>query len=212
MLAVSDTGVGMEEEIRSHLFEPFFTTKDSDKGTGLGLATVYGIVRQVGGHIDVYSERGRGTSFEIYLPRTDEAAEPIRSAPVPTETARGSETVLLVEDDDLVRKVAQRVLTRNGYAVLEARDGEEVNQICQRHEGPVHLLLTDVVLPGGMSGREIAAQLVQLHPEAKVLYMSGYTDNAIVRHGVLDPGIAFLAKPFTPTVLADKVRRVLDEH
>jgi PAS domain S-box-containing protein len=212
MLAVSDTGVGMDEEIRSHLFEPFFTTKEGNKGTGLGLATVYGIVRQVGGHIDVYSEPERGTSFKIYLPRTDEAAEPIRRAPVPTETARGSETVLLVEDDDLVRKVAQRVLARNGYVVLEARDGEEVNRICQRHEGPVHLLLTDVVLPGGMSGREIAAQLVQLHPEAKVLYMSGYTDDAIVRHGVLDPGIAFLGKPFTPTVLADKVRRVLDER
>jgi nitrogen-specific signal transduction histidine kinase/ActR/RegA family two-component response regulator len=212
MLAVSDTGVGMDEEIRAHLFEPFFTTKEDGKGTGLGLATVYGIVKQSSGHISVYSEPGQGTTFKIYLPRTDEAAEPIPRATVPAEIASGSETILLVEDDDLVRKVARRVLARNGYSVLEARDGEEVNRICQRHEGPVHLLLTDVVLPGGMSGREVAVQLVECHPEAKVLYMSGYTDDAIVRHGVLEPGIAFLPKPFTPAVLSDKVRRVLDEH
>ena len=211
MLAVSDTGVGMNENTQAHLFEPFFTTKEDGKGTGLGLATVYGIVKQVGGHILVYSELGRGTSFKVYLPRTDEAAEPYRLAPVPVETALGSETIVLVEDEALVRGVAHRALTRSGYTVLQARDGEEATRACQRHEGPLHLLLTDVVLPGGMSGREIATQLVRLHPELKVLYMSGYTDDAIVRHGVLDPGIAFLAKPFTPAVLAAKVREVLDE-
>jgi PAS domain S-box-containing protein len=211
MLAVSDTGVGMDEEIQSHLFEPFFTTKEDGKGTGLGLPTVYGIVKQSNGHIWVYSELGRGTTFKIYLPRTDEAAEPIRREPVPTELARGSETILLVEDDDVVRGLASRALTENGYSVLQAPNGEEATQVCQRLEGPLHLLLTDVVLPGGMSGRDIADRVALLRPETKVLYMSGYTDDAIVHHGVMEPGIAFLGKPFTPTALLHKLRQLLDE-
>jgi two-component system cell cycle sensor histidine kinase/response regulator CckA len=211
MLAVSDAGIGMDEEIRSHLFEPFFTTKEDGKGTGLGLSTVYGIVKQSNGHISVYSEPERGTTFEIYLPRTDEDADEIPQELASTESPRGSETVLLVEDDDAVRNLVRRILTASDYTVLEAQNGEEAIQICQQHEGQLHLLLTDVVLPGGMSGLQIAERLVPLHPEAKVLYMSGYTDDAIGRHGVLDPDIAFLEKPFAPTTLVHKVRRLLDE-
>jgi len=211
MLAVSDAGVGMDEETQSHLFEPFFTTKDDGKGTGLGLSTVYGIVKQSKGHISVCSEAGQGTTFEIYLPRTDEGAEPIAREIASSESAQGSETILLVEDEDAVRSLVWRILTERGYTVLEARNGEEAIQVCQQREGPLELLLTDVVLPGGMSGQKIAERLVLLHPEAKVLYMSGYTDDAIVRHGVLDPGIAFLEKPFAPRTLVQKVRRVLDE-
>jgi PAS domain S-box-containing protein len=210
MLAVSDTGVGMDEETRSHLFEPFFTTKEDGKGTGLGLPTVYGIVKQSNGHIWVYSELGRGTTFKIYLPQTDEAAEPIHLEPVTSEPARGSETILLVEDDDVVRGLASRTLTENGYSVLEAANGEEATRVCQRRGGPIQLLLTDVVLPGGMSGRDIAERVAALRPETKVLYMSGYTDNAIVHHGVMEPGIAFIGKPFTPAALLHKLRRVLD--
>jgi PAS domain S-box-containing protein len=212
MLTVRDTGVGMDEETRSRIFEPFFTTKEDGKGTGLGLATVYGIVKQIEGHVTVQSEPGSGTEFKIYLPRTDEAAEPALPPPAPDGLARGSETILLVEDEDLVRSMVRRALDRSDYTVLEARDGEEAALVCQRHEGSLHLLLTDVVLPGGMSGPDIAAQLVALYPELKVLYMSGYTDDAVVRHGVLEPGIAFLAKPFTPATLAHRVRQVLDER
>jgi CheY-like chemotaxis protein len=212
MLAVSDTGVGIDEETQAHIFEPFFTTKEDGKGTGLGLATVYGIIKQIDGHISMESEPGRGTTFKIYLRGTDEAAQPIRPVPVPDQITRGSETILLVEDEDLVRSMVRRVLTRNDYAVLQAGNGEEALRICRRHEGPLHLLLTDVVLPGGMSGPDIAARLSGLHPEVKVLYMSGYTDDAILQHGVLDPGVAFLAKPFTPTALSHKVRQVLDEN
>jgi DNA-binding NtrC family response regulator len=171
---------------------------------------VYGIVKQSNGHIWVYSELGRGTTFKVYLPQTDEAAEPIRREPVASEPARGSETVLLVEDDDLVRGLAPRTLTENGYSVLEAANGEEATRVCQRRGGPIQLLLTDVVLPGGMSGRDIADRVTALRPETKVLYMSGYTDNAIVHHGVMEPGIAFIGKPFTPTALLNKLRRVLD--
>ena len=211
MLVVSDAGVGMSEEIQSHLFEPFFTTKEDGKGTGLGLATVYGIVKQSDGHIGVYSEPGQGTAFKIYLPRTDEAVEPLHPGLVSAESGRGSEIILLVEDDEAVRNLARRVLTESDYTVLEAGNGEEAIQVCQQHQGPLHLLLTDVVLPGGMSGRKIAERLVLLRPEVKVLCMSGYTDDAIVHHGVLEPGIAFLEKPFTPTALLQKVRRVLDE-
>jgi len=211
MLAVSDAGIGMDEEIRSHLFEPFFTTKEDGKGTGLGLSTVYGIVKQSNGHISVHSEPERGTTFEIYLPRTDEDADQIPQELASVERERGSETILLVEDDDAVRNLVLRILTSSDYTVLEARNGEEAIQVCQQHEGPLHLLLTDVVLPGGMSGLQIAERLAPLHPEARVLYMSGYTDDAIGRHGVLEPGIAFLEKPFAPTTLVRKVRLVLDE-
>jgi two-component system cell cycle sensor histidine kinase/response regulator CckA len=207
MLAVSDTGVGMDEETQAHLFEPFFTTKE--EGTGLGLSTAYGIVKQSGGHIWVYSEPGQGTTFKIYLPRVEEAAESLKLSAAPTKLPQGSETVLVVEDDNGVRTLARDVLEVEGYTVLEARDGLEALLICEQHEGPIHLMVTDVVMPG-MNGRQLAEHLASLHPEMKMLYISSYTDKAIVRHGVLELGLAFLQKPFTPGALARKVRQVLD--
>jgi CheY-like chemotaxis protein len=269
MLEVSDTGVGMDADTRSHIFEPFFTTKEQGKGTGLGLSTVYGIVNQSGGHVWVESEPGRGTTFRVYLPRVEAgaaaaAAPPRAEAPAPTptpmrrredltaprpevpapaprredvappprprvealvaaaaaletpvpvvddgpKTARG-ETILLVEDAQRVRAVVREILEMNGYAVLEARHGAEALEISSRHSGPIHLMVTDVVMPQ-MSGRELAQRLAPLRPDMKVLYMSGYTDDAIVRHGVLGAGMAFLSKPFTPDALAAKIREVLD--
>ena len=284
LLEVSDTGVGMDADTQSHIFEPFFTTKDQGKGTGLGSRTVYGIVNQSGGHVWVESEPGRGTTFRVYLPRIEVAADatvapspawpeipapaPVRrredltaqrqreetpapavsvpapappsarrredvapppvevpvvaaagarpavDAPVPEivddgpKTARG-ETVLLVEDAQRVRAVVREILEMNGYAVLEARHGAEALEISSRHQGPIHLMVTDVVMPQ-MSGRELAQRLAPLRPDMRVLYMSGYTDDAIVRHGVLGAGMAFLSKPFTPDALAVKVREVLD--
>jgi PAS domain S-box-containing protein len=210
MLSMSDTGVGMSPETREQIFEPFFTTKEKGKGTGLGLSTVYGIVQQSGGNIWVYSEPGLGTTFKIYLPRIEEGTESLRLAAVPTKPVQGSETVLLVEDEEMVRKLAYTVLQRNGYKVLEASNGDEALDVVQGRNGnPIHLVVTDVVMPG-MSGRQLADRLVSLQPELKVLYMSGYTDDAIVHHGVLDPGIAYIPKPFTPETLASKVREILD--
>lgn len=208
MLAVSDTGHGIDAEIRSHIFEPFYSTKPREKGTGLGLATVYGIVDQSGGHIQVESEVARGTSFRIYLPRVAEAVEAPRPAKVLGGSLRGSETVLVVEDDDGVRKLTREFLKINGYTVLEARNGAEAIQIPARHAGPVDLLLTDVLMPG-MNGREVAQQFVSLRPETKVLFMSGYTEDAITHLGILEPGVAFIEKPFSPDELASKVRSVL---
>jgi two-component system cell cycle sensor histidine kinase/response regulator CckA len=207
LLAVSDTGEGMDEETVARIFEPFFTTKEM--GTGLGLSTVYGIVKQSGGHLSVYSAPGVGTTFKVHLPlveyeRTDSSA----GAAVPD--TGGSETILLVEDDESVRELARRSLRKSGYTVLDARDGVEALRICQEWEGVPHLLVTDVVMPGGMSGRQLAERVVSLYPEMKVLYMSGYTSDAILRHGVLDSSIPFLEKPFTPVSLAHKVREVLD--
>ena len=209
MLAVSDTGTGMDPETQAHLFEPFFTTKEKGKGTGLGLATVYGIVKQSGGFIWVYSELGVGTTFKIYLPRVDAAAEPMSGHHAPTPVARGSETVLVAEDEAPVRAVARHALERYGYRVLEAASAEAALDVAQRYSGPIHVLLTDVIMPG-MSGRDLAARLATLRPETRVIYMSGYTDDAITRHGVLEPGFVFVQKPFTPDALARTVRDVLD--
>ena len=210
MLAVSDTGVGMDRSIQARIFEPFFTTKEPGKGSGLGLSTVYGIVKQNGGNIWVYSEPGKGATFKIYLPRTAEVAEREESRPVRAEASQGSETVLVVEDEIVVRSLARQILEMNGYGVLEATDAGEALSLCERHTGPIHLLLTDVVLPRD-SGRELARQLTPKRPETKVLFMSGYTDDAIVHHGVLDDDAPFLQKPFTADGLARKVHEVLDQ-
>ncbi len=208
LLAVTDTGTGMDAATKSHIFEPFFTTKEKGKGTGLGLATVYGIVKQSDGYIWVYSEPGHGTSFKIYLPRVADAPGPVRRAFEPSASARGSEMVLAVEDDEMVRALIRRMLETRGYTVLLASHGDEALRLLERHPGRVDLLMTDVVMPG-MSGRDLADRVAELRPGIKVLYLSGYTDDAIVRHGVLEPGIAFLQKPFTADALARKVREVL---
>lgn len=208
MLAISDTGIGMTKEVQERIFEPFFTTKEMGRGTGLGLSTVYGIVNQVGGNIWVYSEPGEGSTFKIYLPRVD---EPIyeRREEEQKEVPWGSETVLVIEDEETVRRLAVRLLKRQGYKVLEASNGGEAFILCERYSDPIHLILTDVVMPG-VSGRELAERLQKIHPEAKVLYMSGYTDNVILHHGILEQGLSFIQKPFTLEALARKVRQMLD--
>ena len=210
MLAISDTGCGMTAEVKGRIFEPFFTTKEYGKGTGLGLSTVYGIVKQSGGYIFADSEPGKGTTFRIYLPPIASAEENRVEKTEPSlRAAGGSETVLVVEDNEAVRSYVRSVLETQGYALMEADGSEAAVQLTEKHAGPIHLLLTDVVMPR-MSGPELAARLRPQHPEAKVLYMSGYTDKAIVDHGVLDPGICFLQKPFVPETLLQKVREVLD--
>ncbi len=210
MLAVTDTGLGMDEQTRSRVFEPFFTTKGPGKGTGLGLATVYGIVKQSGGDIKLYSECGRGTSFKIYLPRVAEPTIlPAEPRTTPTTAPRGDETVLLVEDEPEVRDLAREILEASGYRVLQACDPHEAVLVAERHAGAIHLLLTDVIMPR-QSGRALAERLRPLRPELQVLYMSGYTNEAIIRHGVLEPDTVFIQKPFTPTALGQKVRETLD--
>ena len=209
MFAVSDTGTGMDAETQARVFEPFFTTKEKGKGTGLGLATVYGIVKQSGGYIWVYSEPGQGTSMKVYLPRVEAPIEPISPPPGPSGSLRGSETVLIVEDQDEVRKVTRRMLEARGYRVLVAASGAVALRIADQAAGRIDLLLTDVIMPG-MSGREVALLLGPAHPNIRVLFVSGYTDESIVHEGILEPGIAFLQKPFTAEALARKVRDVLD--
>ncbi len=211
MLAVSDTGTGMSDEVQSHLFEPFFTTKEKGKGTGLGLATVYGIVKQSGGYIWVYTEPGHGTTFKIYLPRVAGAPAQRASGPKASPVGAGTETVLLAEDEAAVRAVARHALERQGYTVLEASSGEAALDLAERHSGRIHLLLTDVIMPG-MNGRALALRLSELRPDLRVVYMSGYTEEAITRHGVLEPGLTYVQKPFTPEGLARKVREVLDRQ
>jgi PAS domain S-box-containing protein len=209
MLSLSDTGVGMTPKVRDRVFEPFFTTKEKDKGTGLGLSTVYGIVKQSDGNIWVYSEPGQGTVFKIYLPRVEEPLGKIEERKVGGELPCGSETVLVVEDDEEVRKVAVRILSGQGYKILEASQGVDAFLICAEHKGSIHLLVTDVVMPK-MSGCELAERISSIRPEIKVLYMSGYTENTIVHHGVLEEGVNYIQKPFTMDALAGKVREVLD--
>ncbi|MBN1583219.1 MAG: response regulator, partial [Anaerolineae bacterium] len=210
MLAVSDNGIGMDEETMSHLFEPFFTTKEQGRGTGLGLATVYGIVKQNGGYVFPYSEPGVGTTFKVYLPRIEAEASAETQTRTTATVASGSETILLVEDEEAVRALARRVLVGRGYRILEAANADAALSLCEQHTGPIHLILTDVVVPGLLRSTELIDRIVATRPKIKVIYMSGYTDDVIAHHGVLDSGIQFVQKPFTPNALALKVREVLD--
>jgi two-component system cell cycle sensor histidine kinase/response regulator CckA len=209
LMAVSDTGVGMDAATRARIFEPFFTTKPLGEGTGLGLAMVYGIVKQSGGHVAVYSEVGRGSTFKIYLPRVADDGEPLPARPPVVWPAGGGETILLVEDEAGVRELAREVLEEAGYPVVEASDPEQALRIAEQHDGPIHLLLTDVVMPR-IDGPELARRLLAARPRLKVLFMSGYTDGAVAEQRLLERGTAFLQKPFTPDALARKVRQVLD--
>jgi DNA-binding response OmpR family regulator len=211
LLTISDTGFGMDAETQSHIFEPFFTTKGT-KGTGLGLSTVYGIVKQSGGYIWVASEPGKGTSFKIYLPRVAERAE-TPAVVIPAEDTAsmepGTETILLAEDEANLRYLARQFLEKQGYRVIEAADGAAAMQIAVAHEGVIHLLLTDVIMPG-MNGRELAQRISEIRPQTRILYMSGYTENVIGHNGTLDAGVRLLQKPFTLRDLKSKVREVLD--
>jgi len=209
MLAVSDNGVGMDKAIQARVFEPFFTTKELGKGTGLGLSTVFGIVKQSGGTIWLYSEPGIGTTFKTYLPRAEGKVDWSPSPGPPTVAIRGTETILLVEDEDQVRKVASGILKKAGYHVLEATSPGEALLVSEQHPVKIHLLLTDVVMPK-MNGRQLAERIGSMRPGIRIIFMSGYTDNVIIHHGVLDSGVSFLQKPFTPDSLSSKVRQVLD--
>jgi PAS domain S-box-containing protein len=210
-LCVNDTGIGMTPEVREHIFEPFFTTKKKGKGTGLGLSTVYGIVKQSGGNIWVDSEPGLGTTYNIYLPRVDEPLEEMRKKEMRQELLDGGETILVVEDEEDVRRLTVRILQRQGYKVLEASGGNEALVLSKERKEPIHMVLTDVVMPG-ISGPQLTDQLINLHPKMKVLYMSGYTDNAVFHHGVLEKGVNYIQKPFTIDGLMKKMREVLDKN
>jgi len=209
LISVSDTGSGIPPAVRSRIFEPFFTTKEIGKGTGLGLSTVYGIVKQSGGYVWVYSEVGKGTTFKIYLPRVDAPAVTGEFAVEPQDL-RGTETVLLAEDDETLRALTTSVLRKLGYTVLAAGTPQEAQALARRREGTIHLLLTDVVMPGS-SGRDLARELAKSRPGTKVLFISGYTGEAMIQHGLTEPGLNYLQKPYTPSVLAAKVREVLSK-
>ena len=207
LLAVSDTGVGMDPETQTHIFEPFFTTKEVGKGTGLGLATVYGVVKQSGGYVWVHSEKGRGTTFRVYLPRVLQTAETLSAPAASNEAPSGSETILLAEDEKDVREIAREFLSLAGYKVLEARDGAAAMEIARGYQGPIHLLITDMVMPK-VGGRELAAQIADLRPEMKVIYMTGYTERSAVPNGESQKAV-MLTKPFTRLALARTVSKIL---
>lgn len=210
LTAVSDTGTGIPPDVAARIFEPFFTTKEVGKGTGLGLSTVYGIVKQSGGYIWVYSEPEEGTTFKVYLPRVDAPAD--AGAPVlRPDHVTGTETILLAEDDETLRELTRNILAKLGYQVLDAPNPEAAQALAARHRGPIHLLLTDVVMPGA-SGRDLAREMTKVRPDTKVLFISGYTGEAMIQHGLLDPGLNYLQKPYTPTVLATRVREVLSRR
>jgi two-component system, cell cycle sensor histidine kinase and response regulator CckA len=209
LLAVSDTGVGMSADTVAHIFEPFYTTKESGRGTGLGLSTVYGIVKQSGGYVWVYSELGKGTTFKVYLPRVTDAVQASPPETPAPATHKGHETILLVEDEDDVRELTQMVLSERGYHVIEAHSPAEAERLAGNDGTDIHLLLTDVVMPG-ISGRELAKRLTARFPHLRVVFMSGYTYNVIAQNGTLEEGLSFLQKPFTPQLLTEKVREALD--
>jgi CheY-like chemotaxis protein len=200
----------MSADTLAHIFEPFYTTKESNRGTGLGLSTVYGIVKQSGGHISVHSELGKGTTFKVYLPRVEDPLHAASIKDVPDFTSgKGHETILLVEDEPAVRELTRMVLSERGYSVIEAQNPEDAVRLARKHGAEIHLLLTDVVMPG-MSGHDLAKRLTAQHPNLRVLYMSGYTYNVFAENGTLEDGISFLQKPFTPKALAQRVREALD--
>jgi two-component system, cell cycle sensor histidine kinase and response regulator CckA len=208
MIAVSDDGRGMDTETRRHIFEPFFTTKEKGKGTGLGLATVYGIIKQAGGDIWVYSEPGKGTTFKLYFPRVREPLRDVSGGDVTFTRQSGGETILVVEDEKSVRELTVRILQQLGYAILTASCGAEALEVSGAHAGHIDLLLTDVVMPN-MSGRQLADHFQESRPKTKVLFLSGYTEDTVVHHGVLDAGVDFLPKPFSREILSKKLREVL---
>jgi CheY-like chemotaxis protein len=207
-LVITDTGTGMDAETQAHIFEPFFTTKERGKGTGLGLATSYGVVKQSNGYLWVYSEQGKGTTFQICLPRVEASVQVESPEIAQSRSWHAGQTILLVEDEEPLRAVTRDLLLQGGFEVLEADSGRQGLETAQRHSGPIHLLLTDVVMPG-MNGPTLAEKLAPPHPEMKVLYMSGYTDYAVGRNGILEPGVHLLAKPYTRESLLRKVRAVL---
>jgi CheY-like chemotaxis protein len=209
MLAVSDTGCGMDKETQMHIFEPFFTTKERGKGTGLGLSMAYGIIKQSGGHILVYSEEGEGTTFKIYLPIVEEPVQEKKARSVSTELPPGTETILLVEDEDRVREYVHQLLSSVGYTVLPASDGYKALEMSGQHAGPIHLLLTDIVMPR-LSGRAVADRLKAFYPDMKVIYMSGYTEQGIMEDALKETDAVFLQKPCSPVELTQKVREALD--
>jgi len=211
MLAMTDTGTGMDKDTQKKIFEPFFTTKELGKGTGLGLATVYGIVKQFGGDIYIYSERDKGTTFKVYLPRVEgEAAGHGARKKIAPEMTGGTETIFVIEDENVVRETMVIILKDRGYHVLEASGGRQALKAIREHQGALDLVITDVVMPG-LSGKEFARQLHEFKPDIKILYVSGYTDNVIAHHGILDPEINFLQKPFTIESLLTKVREIMDK-
>jgi two-component system cell cycle sensor histidine kinase/response regulator CckA len=210
MLSFSDIGMGIDSKTIEHIFEPFFTTKDRGKGTGLGLATIYGIIKQHEGYISVYSEPGMGTTFKIYLPRVDESPETLLDNLPVRKGKSGSETVVVAEDDAGVRQLVSNILEKHGYRVITADTTEKLIQILGRHNGPLHLLLTDVIMPD-MNGKELFERFKPIYPEMKVIYMSGYTDDVIAHHGILESGFHFIQKPFALSTLTNKIRTVLDE-